>query len=535
MVDDATLLRDYATTGAQGAFAELVRRHLDLVYSAALRRVGGDAHLAQDVAQLVFVALAQRARELSRHPHLAGWLYVATQHEAANTVRRERHRKTREQEAHAMQELSSKAEEHVDWSRLGRVIDATIDELDDLDRSAVLARYFERRSFAEIGRQLRLSEDAARMRVTRALDTLRRLLARRGVASSSAALATILEQNAVAAAPASLAAAITGGALVATPAVGFSLAALCSVIASTKLFPIAALLAVLTATGFIANSALSWRETEAAVETLRRSNETLAANLRAAEQRAAASQTAVAELEASVAKRRGSSRGATAPVSAAGSTSPRPSAPNSLALGRAFMVRHPEVKQATLAAARARLAETYGPLLKARAFTSEQRAEIERSLGLDHLMVRHHKSENGELLLLVGPYSDSPASQTPNRGLQSLEPELAQLALTSIEQKPARQLAQQLAGALAFTSTPLTPEQAQRLVPLATATRDQGDFDWPVLVRQTAGLLSEPQLAALSGLQAEEESRQASLYAARLLHDASRNNAARGSQKASTP
>src|SRR6266516_5663047 len=109
MNDDAQLLRCYAEEASESAFSELVSRHIDLVYSAALRQVGGDAHLAQDVAQTVFADLARKARIVSRHGVLTGWLYQATRHAASKVVRTERRRATREKEALAMQELSSEA------------------------------------------------------------------------------------------------------------------------------------------------------------------------------------------------------------------------------------------------------------------------------------------------------------------------------------------------------------------------------------------------------------------------------------------
>src|SRR5439155_1150122 len=114
MNDDAELLRRYAEDASESAFGELVARHIDLVYSAALRVVGGDTHLAQDVAQTVFADLARKARALSRHEVLTGWLYQATRFAAAKAVRTERRRSSREKEAVAMQELSSDA----NWERL---------------------------------------------------------------------------------------------------------------------------------------------------------------------------------------------------------------------------------------------------------------------------------------------------------------------------------------------------------------------------------------------------------------------------------
>src|SRR5437868_9461668 len=139
MSDDAELLRQYATTRSEAAFAELVRRHVDLVYSVALRKVGGDAHSAQDVSQAVFLALACAAGSLRRHRALAGWLYLTTQHKAAQFVRSDRRRQTREHEAHVMNEIFNAPD--VDWHQLRPVLDEAMGELSAPDREAILLRF----------------------------------------------------------------------------------------------------------------------------------------------------------------------------------------------------------------------------------------------------------------------------------------------------------------------------------------------------------------------------------------------------------
>ncbi len=197
MSDDAALLRDYATTGSERAFTELVERHVDLVYFAALRRCGGDTHRAEDVTQQVFSALAGNAPRLAGHTVLAGWLYVTTRNVAAKLRRAEHTHRRLEAEALAMNEtLSPDLASKIDWERIRPVLDGALDELGEHDRDAVLLRFFEGRAFAEIGATLRLTEDAARMRVDRALDKLRRMLARRGITSTSAALALALSHAA---------------------------------------------------------------------------------------------------------------------------------------------------------------------------------------------------------------------------------------------------------------------------------------------------------------------------------------------------
>ena len=226
--DDADLLRRYAADRDEAAFAELVRRHLDLVHSAALRQLNGDAHLAQDATQLVFVDLARKAAALARHRVLAGWLFTSTRFAAAKLVRTERRRVARETHAHTM--LSADADSnrhgntpsaagldaHADWDRVRPVLDAALADLAATEREMILLRFFEGRDFADIGARLSLTANAARMRVDRALDKLHARLVRRGVTSTPAALALALGAQAVAASPAGLAVSVTGAALAAS-------------------------------------------------------------------------------------------------------------------------------------------------------------------------------------------------------------------------------------------------------------------------------------------------------------------------------
>ena len=214
MRDDAELLREYAEHRSEDAFAELVRRHLGLVYNAALRQLGGDAHLAEDVAQSVFTDLARKAGSLGGRAVLAGWLYTSTRYAAVQVVRSEQRRRAREDVAMKLSEQTA-MEGGAEWERLRPVIDDALHGLGERDREAVLLRFFEGRAFAEVGAELAVSEDAARVRVNRALEKLRGLLARRGVTSTSAALAVALGGQAMAATPAGLAATVAGSALAA--------------------------------------------------------------------------------------------------------------------------------------------------------------------------------------------------------------------------------------------------------------------------------------------------------------------------------
>src|SRR5215213_3251752 len=206
MTDDVQLLRRFATSGDEDAFRQLIERHLDLVYSAALRQLAGDVHLAQDVTQMVFTVLARKAGNLSSNIVLAGWLHQTTRFAAAKTIRTERRRQAREQEAFAMQETSSQSA--TDWETLGPELDSAIGKLKGVDRDALLLRFFERKEFSLVGEVLGVSEVAAQKRVSRALEKLRAILCRRGITLSSIALAAAMTQSAVQAAPAGLTASV---------------------------------------------------------------------------------------------------------------------------------------------------------------------------------------------------------------------------------------------------------------------------------------------------------------------------------------
>jgi RNA polymerase sigma factor (sigma-70 family) len=216
MNNDAELLSRFAERGDEGAFGQLVARHLDLVYSAALRQLNGDAHLAQDVAQTVFMDLARKARSLRREVVLSGWLYRAAGLAAAKVVRGEQRRRAREQEAAAMHDPTPELTSA--WVQLGPVLDIAMSELSATDRDAVLLRFFERKNFDAIGATLKVSDDAAQKRVARALEKLRVHLTRRGVTLPASALAAAITGGAVQSAPAGLASSLAAASLAAAPA-----------------------------------------------------------------------------------------------------------------------------------------------------------------------------------------------------------------------------------------------------------------------------------------------------------------------------
>src|ERR1022692_299213 len=211
MTDSQTLLSLYARTGSESAFRELVSRYIDLVYSTAFRLVGGDVQSAQDVAQTVFVALADKAKTLPTDVMLGGWLHQHTRFVAGKLMRTERRRQLRERQAAEMNAIEDHSESNL--AQVAPVLDEAIGQLDAEDRTAILLRFFERNDFRSVGEALGSSEEAARKRVDRALEKLHVLLKHRGATLSATALGTALATEAVTAAPAGLAAAITAAAL----------------------------------------------------------------------------------------------------------------------------------------------------------------------------------------------------------------------------------------------------------------------------------------------------------------------------------
>ncbi len=216
MQSDTELLRSYAQDRSESAFTELVQRHIDLVYSAALREAHGDASSAEDITQAVFAELARKASSLIRHPALAGWLYTCVRHMSANARRAEDRRQRREQEAQTMNELLSSDSSDPVWNQVQPVLDNAMHELGEVDRAAVVLRFFEDRSLKEVGLALGLNENAARMRVDRALDKLQSLLAKRGITSTASGLAAAIVAGAVVSAPTGLAASVAAGAAAVT-------------------------------------------------------------------------------------------------------------------------------------------------------------------------------------------------------------------------------------------------------------------------------------------------------------------------------
>src|ERR1041385_5818916 len=231
MTDSQRFLAEYATNGSEAAFRELVSRYVDLVYSVALRLVEGDKHLAEDVAQTVFADLARKASTLPKNVMLGGWLHRHTCFVAAKTLRGERRRQIRERQA---AEMNVQDHSEANLAHIAPILDEAINQLGDDDRTAILLRFFEQQDFRSVGQALDSNEDAARMRVNRALEKLHALLKHRGVTLSAAALGAALTTQAVTAAPAGLAVSISSAALATVAGTGTT-ATLLKIMTLTKI------------------------------------------------------------------------------------------------------------------------------------------------------------------------------------------------------------------------------------------------------------------------------------------------------------
>jgi RNA polymerase sigma factor (sigma-70 family) len=207
---DRQLIREYVDTNSPDAFAELANRHANWVYSSALRRVR-DSHLAEDVAQAVFIILSEKASKILSNVPLNAWLFQVTRYASAHALRAKARRARHERIAATMTSEISGSNEETVWQRVQPWLDDLVGLLRDDDRQAILLRFFEQRSMAEVGSALNVSEEAAKKRVARALEQLRKLLGRKGVVMPAAGLGIAMAVGMAQSAPASVLATCASG------------------------------------------------------------------------------------------------------------------------------------------------------------------------------------------------------------------------------------------------------------------------------------------------------------------------------------
>lgn len=467
MIDDATLLERYARDRSEEAFGELVQRHLALVYSAALRRTEGDAHWARDVAQIVFTALARDAVALSRHTALTSWLYAATRNAAINLMRAERRRGQREEKARIMDEILSSNETPADWERLRPVLDEAMDELDEHEREAVLLRFFESRPFASIATALRVSEDAARKRVDRALEKLGTLLKRRGITSTGGALALLLANQTAVAVPVDMAASVTAIAVAgAAGGAGLAGAAGVFIMSTSKIVTGITAVVALVAIGMAVHQAKISRDSETAAIAVSTERDQLRTRLGAMEQRVQQADSAL------VAAQKAVPQPAEAPV-------PRPGSTQSSALDYVF--EHPETHAAFVEQHVLRTKARYDRFFKTSGLSAEKQEQLLNA-------VREHQASYLELMAALYKQGYSLENMPKDQGavaklLLGMQQRLdtgGRAALGDDGYKAMQQffpeilrwnVADQVASQLYDTKEPLTGPQAEQLVGILKESR----------------------------------------------------------------
>ena len=245
-----------------------------------------DKHLAEDVTQGVFVALAKNAGQLSGRPVLAGWLHRTAQNIAAQTVRTEVRRRNREQEAAAMNQLLAN-EAAMPWEKIAPHLDAALGELNESERDSLLLRYFEKKSAREMAQILHISEEAAQKRVSRAVDQLRDYFSKRGAAIAAGTLVTVIAAHAVQAAPVALGAAIVTSTLANTSAVTTTLAATTKADTMTTFQKVTVAGAIAAALGFAIVEAKKYSSAKSELEALQQTQRELAQSMEAVQTKAA--------------------------------------------------------------------------------------------------------------------------------------------------------------------------------------------------------------------------------------------------------
>lgn len=504
MHDDASLLNDYLEMGDQTAFRGLVERHLNLVYNVARRQME-NASLADEVAQEVFIRLARKARRLRGHSCLVGWLHTTTRYVVKEVQRREFRRQRKEEEARRMSELHDNAGTHVDiWNTLRPVIDDVLAELSEPDRVAVLVRFFENKPLAEVGERLGISENAARMRIDRALTKLQARLIRHGIPSTASALTIALTQQTGFAATSTLSGAVCSIAIssAATGPISAALLNVFTIMTATK--------TIAVVSGSIAVIALG----TAVHETQR---------ARRAETQLAAQNIDIAEL-----KMRSKEKPAARPAEtealpnpanieprAQTKIVPEPAPPRTrLEAVERLLVSNPRLASLYVRQETIRYGSKYGPLYEALSLEPAEVEQFERILG-DYAQAA---SDIRVAALTKGLKTDDPAVFTLlTQASEQRAAKLQELLGTAdydrykeYEQTVAgRGLSNWLATEMYYTEHPVSRTQADELARIAlrhsAAQTKTGIADWDAILAESKQILSPEQLRAIQTMKAQAE------------------------------
>jgi len=500
MSDDAQLLRDYLEDRSEAAFSELVRRHVDFVYGAALRMTRS-AQRAEDVTQSVFIDLGRKAQALAGRQNLAGWLYISARYASIQLIRQESRRDRREREAGLRLEPSGNATTSIDWSQLAPVLDGVLSQLAPRDRDAILLRFFKNASFAEIGSSLQLSENAARMRVDRALDKARRLLFKSGIVSTCAALELALASQPAVAAPAALVSTLPGAAMAAA-ATGVALTAAATgfwaLMNATKLT--LAAIALATVIGIGTALEIKIRQTQAAVRAADDDLVRLPRQLAEESKRAADAERDRIRLQKIAADTRASSQ------NVAGNQSPGNSAPSGP--DWTALIKDPAYQATLLAQHRARMHLWFADLYRQLQLTPEQIQRFENAMiGQEQAAL-----DVGLSAVSLGiSFSDPTLAGMYGKSVADLTADLQGIATVQqvVDYSKGRQgvyFASQLGAALRDSDAPLTLSQSAVLAQLIAAHSDNnGDIDWAAVMAGAPTILSPSQTTMFGSVQAGRE------------------------------
>ncbi|ACB76069.1 RNA polymerase sigma factor [Opitutus terrae] len=498
MIEDLELLRRYAETGSEAAFAELVRRRIGLVYSVALRHTR-DPHLAQDATQTVFADLARKAATLSKQTVLIGWFHRSAHYAAMNIMRAEWSRSAREREVQHMHRVFAGEQPPEAWENARPLLDEVLSELEAKDRDAILLRYLDGCGFAEVGARLGLSENAARMRVDRALDKLQAGFARRRLTSSAAVLGTVLAQQALADVPAGLASVVAHAALSSAAAGTAPALTFVQIMTTTKMIASVGGLALTMAIVGAGYQMHVRRAAETELNRVTQEHGALNTKRETLERAAADAERHVAELKQAAAE---AETKRIAQATAAQQLAARHANWNPTAEGKALLERYPELKSWVQTVADAGFESRFGGFC--------------RSLGLNPEQVAQLRMIYREFSSMGATFRGEMVSLPAGRGISWQESDRALRALLGDENATKfreygrgnldRRLATQLAKALCFSDAPLTPAQSAYVVQLIGESRGRdakgapGPVDWDRVVAEAKDRLSTDQLAALQAM-----------------------------------